>query len=532
MSLDIQLVDLKDLEGWHKNPRQRDPERFEWIKMSLRKFGFVMPVYVREDGMLYSGHQRTGAARELGFEKVPVIFLPRYEAAVERGINIVFNLCTNDHATKADFGRKAAMELTDLEKFNELPDAIDPNPCLKSFEIRPLDFQEQMKPGTISNMTFLFAQTFCDLGVEIPIILDEENNIINGAPRLLAALSYGRVTHSAVRVPQKDAAAMALFLNKITMSFDLQRAFGEELRYNSFFRRRNQAAQRTTFGVGFYQWVFGKEAREHGKSWLLKNMCKLEGDYRNRFIAEHGTTVVDFGAGRLDNTNKLQAAGITCIPFEPFAMKPNSDQITRKGAQMMARRFLSWLGNKPNLDSVFCSSVFNSVPFAEDREHLMAIFQAMCAKGARLYLHTLSDSNLASRVFNNGLNASSRSDGAILLDTEPGLYINEILKVPKVQKFHSKEELLAQGKRYFYSVHYSPANSASHGIKCEGPKEIDYPRLIRALEFEFNLPYPDGQRMDLIKEALDAFSKFLDINLMEIRSQHAAAPTDIAENNG
>ncbi|MBD0303958.1 MAG: ParB N-terminal domain-containing protein, partial [Tolypothrix sp. T3-bin4] len=289
----IQLVPLTQLEAWDKNPRQRDPERFEWIKMSLRKFGFVMPVFAREDGLLYSGHQRTGAAKELGFTEVPVVFLPGYDEATERGINIVFNLCTNDHATKADFGKKAAMELSDLEKFEMLPDATDPFPCMKNLLIKPVDYQEQMRPDEISNMTFLFSQTFCELGVEIPIILDADGKIINGAPRLMAALSYGRVTHSAVQITE-NTEALKLFLNKITMSFNLQRAFGEELRYNSFFRRRNQAAQRTTFGVGFYQWVFGKDARNGGKSWLLKHMVKLEGEYRNRFIAEHGTVCIDF----------------------------------------------------------------------------------------------------------------------------------------------------------------------------------------------------------------------------------------------
>ncbi|MFN6474055.1 MAG: ParB N-terminal domain-containing protein [Nostoc sp. SerVER01] len=529
--IDIKLVSLDKLEAWGKNPRQRDPERFEWIKMSLKKFGFVMPVYAREDGMLYSGHQRTGAARELGFSHVPVIYLPGYDEATERGINIVFNLCTNDHATKSDFGKKAAMELSDLEKFQALPDAIDPFPCLKQFDIKPIDYQEDLKPSEISNMTFLFAQTFCDLGVEIPIILNADNKIINGGPRLLAALSYGRIVHSAVKVTE-NSEAMQLFLNKITMSFDLQRAFGEELRYNSFFRRRNQAAQRTTFGVGFYHWVFGKEARNEGKAWLLKHMVKLEGEYRARFIAEHGTTCIDFGAGRLDNTNKLQAAGITCIPFEPYAMKPNSDQISVVGARLIARRFLAWIATKPPIDSLFCSSVFNSVPFAEDREHLMVIFNFICSCGARLYLHTLSDSNLASRVFNNGLNASARADGAILLDTEPGLYINEILKVPKVQKFHSEEELIAQGKRYFHKVTYYPANGSSHGIKCEGSRKIEPILLVRALEFEFNLPYPGNQRMGLVKEAIDAFSNFTNIDLMKVKEEHAETNRQVQSEEG
>lgn len=514
----IQLAPIDSLQAWHKNPRERDPKRFDWIKISLKKFGFVMPVFAREDGMLYSGHQRTGAAHELGFTQIPVVYLPGYEAATERGLNVLFNLCTNDHNTKADFGKKAAMELeAKIEAFNELPDATDPFPCLTNFEvIKPVDYQKQIDPLSFNNMTFLFAQTLCEMGIEIPIILNPNNEIINGVPRLMAAISYARVNYPAVKI-NENWEALGIFLNKITMSFNLQKAFGEELRYNSFFRRRNQAAQRTTLGVGFYHWVFAKEARTGGKEWLFQNLIKLEGENRSRFIAEHGTTCIDFGAGRLDNTNKLQDAGITCIPFEPYSMKPHSDEICYKGSKLIAIRFLSWLGTKPKIDSLFCSSVFNSVPFSEDREHLMVIFNFICTYGCTLYLHTLSDTNLGGRVFNNGVNASSRSDGAILLDTEPGLYINEVLNVPKVQKFHSEQELIAQGKRYFHNAIYYPANGSSHGIKCQGAKKLDPLLLVRALEFEFNLPYPGNKRMDLVNKALTEFSNFTGIDLFKVK---------------
>jgi hypothetical protein len=517
--MQIELVDPKDLMAWAKNPRERDPQRFDWIKTSLRKFGFVMPIYVREDGVLYSGHQRTGAALELGFEKVPVVYLPMTGSErLERAMNVLFNLCTNDHHTKSEFGKKAAMALGELEEYQNLPDTDNPFPCLNHFEIVPLDFMDQLGIDRINNMTKLFAESLLSLGAEIPVILDPKGQIINGAPRLLAAISLTHVSYPAVQVTE-NAEALRLFLNQITMSFDLKKAFGEELRYNSFFRRRNQAAQRTTFGVGFYQWVFGKDAQKGGKEWLLKHMVRLEGEYLQRFVAEHGTVCIDFGAGRLDNTNKLQAAGLVCIPFEPYCMRPNSDEITFPGARAIAKRFLLWLAKRPKIDSVFCSSVFNSVPFKQDRDYLMVIFQALCLHGARLYLHTLSDATLASRVFNNGLNEASRSDGAILLDSEPGLYINEILNVAKVQKFHSKEELIAMGKQHFHHVHYSPANSASHGIKCEQPRSIDWSVLVKALEFEFDLPYPGNQRLGMADLAVDCFSAFTGHNLNQVRGQ-------------
>ncbi|MHC5833844.1 MAG: hypothetical protein ACYT04_000000102055, partial [Nostoc sp.] len=81
-----------------------------------------------------------------------------------------------------------------------------------------------------------------------------------------------------------------------------------------------------------------------------------------------------------------------------------------------------------------------------------------------------------------------------------------------MQKFHSEEELIAQGKRYFHKVSYYPANGSSHGIKCEGSRSLPPILLVRALEFEFDLPYPNNQRMGLVKEALTAFSQFTKID--------------------
>lgn len=44
--------------------------------------------------------------------------------------------------------------------------------------------------------------------------------------------------------------------------------------------------------------------------------------------------------------------------------------------------------------------------------------------------------------------------------------------------------------------------------------ETLHPRdLAESLRFEFNLPYPDGKRMGLVRLALDAFSKRLGLSL-------------------
>ena len=48
---------------------------------------------------------------------------------------------------------------------------------------------------------------------------------------------------------------------------------------------------------------------------------------------------------------------------------------------------------------------------------------------------------------------------------------------------------------------------------CASARPVDAVRLREAIEFEFDLPYPDGTRMDLVKCAMDSFSQRLQIIL-------------------
>ncbi|BCV00156.1 MAG: hypothetical protein CM15mV33_060 [uncultured marine virus] len=73
--VDIELVATSFVTGADYNPRKRDPERFELVKLSLGKLGWLMPMYITEEGEVLSGHQRLDAAIELGAEKVPVVIL-------------------------------------------------------------------------------------------------------------------------------------------------------------------------------------------------------------------------------------------------------------------------------------------------------------------------------------------------------------------------------------------------------------------------------------------------------------------------
>ena len=69
--------------------------------------------------------------------------------------------------------------------------------------------------------------------------------------------------------------------------------------------------------------------------------------------------------------------------------------------------------------------------------------------------------------------------------------------------------------RYFASLPWTGKTAVSNNINatCAAARPVDAARLRAAIAFEFDLPYPDGTRMDLVKSAMDSFSKRLQITL-------------------
>ena len=78
------------------NPRQADPRRLDLIEISLRKLGFLAPIYADADGEILSGHQRHLVALRMGATHVPVFRVGALPLERRKAINIVFNRATND----------------------------------------------------------------------------------------------------------------------------------------------------------------------------------------------------------------------------------------------------------------------------------------------------------------------------------------------------------------------------------------------------------------------------------------------------
>lgn len=92
----MKLVNITHIAPSTYNPRVADPERLDLIELSLRKLGFLLPLYATPDGEIISGHQRHHIACRMGATKVPLAVTRPMDLAERKGVNVVFNRATND----------------------------------------------------------------------------------------------------------------------------------------------------------------------------------------------------------------------------------------------------------------------------------------------------------------------------------------------------------------------------------------------------------------------------------------------------
>lgn len=70
----MKLIDIDKVQPSTYNPRTADPRRLDIIELSLRKLGFLLPIYASEDGEIISGHQRHHVAKRMGLKQIPVAY--------------------------------------------------------------------------------------------------------------------------------------------------------------------------------------------------------------------------------------------------------------------------------------------------------------------------------------------------------------------------------------------------------------------------------------------------------------------------
>jgi ParB-like chromosome segregation protein Spo0J len=482
------------------NPRKVDPERLALVELSIKKLGWLLPVYATETGELLSGHQRSHVARSIGYTEVPTVSLPAMDDRTRKAVNILFNRSTNDmdvDAVPAEL-KKRLEEARPFEIASELPDRSDHYPCLKA-SVESIEPYLKANAGKWIPYARNVAVSLSRYGVLMPIIVGPDKRVVNGIGRLQMLAERKVKTALFVHLSKTEAEFAALTLNLLSMDFAVEDKYADLLRFNSFRRARRV---RRELGRGF---IFSVANASN-----TANFDHTNPQHIARWKAKHGNSVVDFGARHLHETEILREMGVRVSPFEPFRLGVGND-IDKPGSIHLVREFLKDVAAGVRYSSVFISSVLNSVPFMSDRKHIAKICSALCDERTTLYAWaTASNHSNIKNIGSKGLSQGTSGRNVFLLNYESNVLLGDFQDKPKVQKYHSTEEFYELFKSAFKRVNIKLMGD-SVAATCREPVGVE--GLREALEFEFDLSYPDGKRMGLVSEAIEAFEKRLKVKL-------------------
>jgi len=504
----IELVPVSDLRPSTYNPREADPQRLELVSLSLRKLGFLLPIYADANGELLSGHQRHFIATRLGYARLPVVRLPVVEDLnCRKALNLLFNRATND-MLQSDTSKSLTEQLqryaATIQAAEEWPD-LDPLspeavPCTAA-SMQPIDQFLTANSGRWNTYLSMNAGALLNCGTFMPVVATSDRIVVNGLGRLQCAAEKREQCIQVVTLPGAKSALAKAMLNCLTMDFAVHTRYADLLRHNSF---RRAFHTKNGLGMAFILGAFGLNTSS-------KDVDISDPKTASRWKQEYGSTVLDFGAGHLDDTNRLRKLGVSCIPFEPYQTTGENIDKAKSRADLLV--FLKAVRDGIKFDSIFQNSIMNSVPFIQDRKHIVTIISALCTQNTKAYVCAASTNYRDYQTVRGSLNVSGETL-QFQLGYEDHTIVSELHKQPKIQKYHTPAEWYDLWDTGFERV---KAELAEHGglvyARCSRPRAVDPEALRRAIEFEFDLPYPDASRMGLVREALDAFSTRLGIDI-------------------
>lgn len=128
----IQEVNIADLKPYERNAKQHGPEQVKKLCDSIREFGFISPCLIDSDLNVIAGHGRIMAAREMGMEKVPCLFVEGLTETQRKAYILADNRLTELGEWDMDIVNAELMDL-DLADFDvsltgfdfELPEEQD-----------------------------------------------------------------------------------------------------------------------------------------------------------------------------------------------------------------------------------------------------------------------------------------------------------------------------------------------------------------------------------------------------------------------
>jgi DNA modification methylase len=154
-NLKIIYLPIDDLKFPDYNPRKHSPEQLKQLKESITRFGICDPVLVNNapnrHHVIIGGNMRAKAAKELGYKKIPAVYLNIPDIQREKELCIRLNknqgewsfdlLAKFDESILSEIGF-TSIETDDIFGIDESPEIFDLDAELKKLDIKKVTIQK------------------------------------------------------------------------------------------------------------------------------------------------------------------------------------------------------------------------------------------------------------------------------------------------------------------------------------------------------------------------------------------------------
>lgn len=456
--------DITHLRGATYNPRKIGEADSLALCESITTLGVVKPIIVR-DKLIVAGHQRTKALRKLGINRAPVYELPVNVTTYDE---VRFNQLHNG---------------TDMDSGDEQASIAGGFTSLGYQIVEPARIQGNQK-AKLAVVRKEIADLIVSYGPWGGCVATQSGEIIHCAQYALAAkLTNTKLTTYVVEDARADEYKARLGKQYGVFSYDHL----ERRTYIQLLAQMNRLRPNDK-GDGL-------------KSTLYETLVL-------KWLAANPTAeVLDFGAGHGDYARMLRSRGHKVSELELFRRVPGAHALDMVAIRRMVTNMATRIASGRRFDAVVCDSVMNSVDTLDAETSVMTMLNALIPVGGHMFLSGRTRESIDGYL--NQTVSRNKVRYVEFLD-EHGFTALYRKGQWFYQKFHTRAQAAALCEAHGFRVESFPKSSVSASWQIHAVKtvEMDQVAVMKAVDYEFNLPVSQTQRLEMNTLVKEAFAPY------------------------
>lgn len=458
---------IADVTPADYNPRHLSDEAFDRLKDSLQTYGVIKPVILNKNGTIVAGHQRTKALEEIGEDTVVAIVLDKIASTHDE---VQFNLIHNSIETAGSDVRVPTSNDVNLYEWVEWDD---------------IDCAEIGKVNTVQSCATLIA----GYGPWGSVIAHPETGAVMANSDYAVACNRQRVPLLVYYADPADISTLAKVMNDDFGVYDVETVVRHSWQQFAIQPIRHGGRKSGT-GRAYQSTLYSRH---------------VEPEHRDE------DRIVDFGAGRMAYVLGLADAGWDILGYEPFLTKAKGKDVGGRDFDLPLivghiRAIEKAVRQRGLFNVVIADSVINAAINTDYHEWITVASWALCDADGRAYFATR---NL--KTANDAMKSKTRgaTGGRTWYLTPDNHSISMRLGQWTTIKYHSAESLHEHLSRFFEEVEIREPNDGNLKAVCRFPKKHSEAAVRKALEEEWNPPYPGDVHHDRHHGLVEALLKRL-----------------------